>query len=750
MARIERKHHNNFVRRKTNHSFVQSEYYYLSGTSVSASTQYGPAIHVYNVDDLTMKQNKPRVDPETLQFNDNRRPYFEDQFTWTKTRLELSAYDNVKYYGSGTLATDEVSAYFRGNGIPLQKPDNVTAGGKIAAEEILWTDYSGWHDDISDSDYGNQVYTLTGPDGTHTIKISQGLGGFIDRWNFKPSGATSNADSITLIHDGNGFGRQSYGDQQYIERLGGWYDPLLAPYNTILKPNNLERPVGLTEDYPTYSGVEFYPPIPKRYINPIPDAGVSTYDRERGVTDACNYFPEYFLTRGNIAALPFYSKITEGDNNKVTLDAAGFMVDYSSEQKGGDTFSSLAVLANGTFFKTFSQLWDSNSTSLVNPTSGFLETWANQSEAGYIPNTRPLPMAFLLYTKNEINHGGPGVHRQVIAEFRNHNFGYENYLDRKVYNRSTAVELEESIAKQYISSIGELNKLTPVLPLYGSNINSMFTNFTDIRFDNMYLYSPETKKSISFNDTTASKYRYNNVLYDLEDVYYFNNLPVIPNPVGITRSIIDYRYAAGATSPALILTQTAGSGPINDPVEVKYERVIEPDDPEWLGSNKVLSIYERSSNAPGNLMSQAVGFYVVLDSDRVASLGKSDYLRPDNVIMSTLNGLTSGVNGFKNVSAAHASMFEENKFESIEGNRINLAPIEGSPWQAISTACPQVPKGWVARHFLRIHGSDKDDVINKLENYLANNTFPETINAKDELPETLLNYDHPLKCGKIH
>lgn len=760
MARIGRKHHNNFIRRKTNYSFVQSDYYYLSGTSVSASNQYGPAIHNFNMDDLTVKQDRPRVDPETIEFNDNRRPFFEDQFTWARPTVDASKFEDIKYIGSGTLATDEVSGYFRGNGTPLLKPGPISVGGKEQAEIQTWSDLSGWSDDMDGGSLGIKNYTFTSTDGTHNIYFSKRVG-FINRWVFKPNTADSDADSITLTHDGFDFGRQAYGDQQYIERFNNWFNPDLV-FAGALSADSVSayitnsRPNGVPLDQPEYSGVIFNPPLPTRYINPIPDTGFSTYDSLQNIADASVYYPEAYLQNASKQGMAYYSNVTSGTDNKLTLEGACIVTDYSSELKGGDALSGSTQLAAGGNGKTFAEFYNSNSTLPVNPTSGFLETWVNQVEAGYVPNTNVVPMSFLLYVKNELNYGGEGVHRQVIAEFRNHNFEYQNYANFKAYRRDNGDPIADEYRDKYISAVGELEKSNPTFATYGKSINSQIGSFLDSRFDNMYLYSPENGKLIEYNAVSASKL--GAIPLNPGD-HTFNVLPSIPVPTGIQNSSVSYRYAGPTPEGNFSLadnfttfTENGGFGTVENPIAVTYTNVVSAndDDPLWLGSTKVLSIFERSADNPGGLASQAVGFYIVLDNNRFNTVGKTDYLLPDNVVLTTHNGMTSGVNGSKNVSAAHASVFAQDKWTDVAGSRTNLAPVEGTTWAALTTGNPYVPKGWVARHFLRIVGSDKDDVINKLNNFLDNNSYPAIIDAKDELPEVLLNYEHPLKGGKIH
>jgi len=501
---------------------------------------------------------------------------------------------------------------------------------------------------------------------------------------------------------------------------------------------------------PTYSEVEYYPPLPHRYINPIVDVGTYDYDSVQNIPDASLYYPEHILQSASHQALPFFQKITEGDNNKLTLETASYTIDYSSDLKGGDALSGSTRQTPGALpGQTYSNFWNSNAGSHVNPTSGFIDTWINQVESGYVPNTRTMPMAFLQYVKNEINYGGEGVHRQVIAEYRNHEFSYRNYLKSKAYRKDNGEEISDAYRDMYISSLGELGESNPDYALLGGlNINSIIGSFVDPRFDNMYLYSPENKKLFTYNGTSATN--------SGEETHYFSALPPIPNPTNITKGSMNYTLKGPISdgsvpvgSNFLSISEAVGSGTPEDPIENTFTRLIQYGDDLFLDSSQVLSIFERSSDNPGGLVPQAVGFYVVLGRDRFSSVGKTDYLTTDNIIMTVFNGMTSGLNGSKNVSAAHAAQFAQDKWQD-NGDRINFAPVEGTVWQAISTGSPRVPKGWVAKHFLRINGSDKDDVINKLENYLANNTFPAAIDAKDELPEVLLNYEHPLKGGKIY
>ena len=60
------------------------------------------------------------------------------------------------------------------------------------------------------------------------------------------------------------------------------------------------------------------------------------------------------------------------------------------------------------------------------------------------------------------------------------------------------------------------------------------------------------------------------------------------------------------------------------------------------------------------------------------------------------------------------------------------------------------PKGWNLMHELVIVGTSKDDVISKLHTFLDNNTWNKFIYPEDELPDVVLNYQSPLKAGRIH
>lgn len=722
MTRVGRNHHNNFEPRTPNYSYTNSDQVSVSGESIVASSLYGFPITRKNVNCPTNTQSLPKVDTSGLIINTSRRIFFEDQYHWVNDRFDESIWDTVKYLGSGTLSSDEVSSYLSPdvNGLVGQPQF-----GRYEKQYQDWdAAYGSWLNEYklrcgSKSASGN-IHTL----GRNTLMTVENLGNMVDRWVYKVRETDRNEDSVVIVHDGSDYGRQAFGDIQILESL------------RLLKAflGGIGYPVS-GDIY--YSGVDFVPPLPLAYHNPITAAGVDVYAGELNQPNADCYYPEYwhqsFMQK---TGFPYYSNITTDEtNNTMTIETCFYTIDFSAELRGGDAISGAASV---------NALWD--------PVTGFQETLINSTERGYVPLRAIQNNGYKIYNKKEINYGGEGVHREVFGFYQSSPFSWRNYLKSDLYEG--AVKLSDELKTHALEFIGTVLEANHANSGYHTT-NILAGGWLDPRFNQMHYYSPETKETTSFSSIIVSAAigtdgieRY---IYDEDNPVRFTCSPVTPTS-GNAQSAMTFTRVNGDESNdnnRMIISQYVASGSDG---RVKYQTSITPSDTGYINSNKIMSILERTVDNPGGLSSVAIGRYAVLDTDK--DLDVSNGWQSFNTVnVNVGNHLTSGnplTGSFGNaLQELYSSGTWGSKGDTL-GNKLNTSPGSVSTQYFVSNNNSYVPAGWSVKQILLIVGEDKDDVINKLETYLSSNTFEEIIYPEDELPASILNYHHPLKAGNIY
>ena len=162
---------------------------------------------------------------------------------------------------------------------------------------------------------------------------------------------------------------------------------------------------------------------------------------------------------------------------------------------------------------------------------------------------------------------------------------------------------------------------------------------------------------------------------------------------------------------------------------------------------------ERGADNPGGRSTAALGIYCEMTADKEEYLLTSSFKAPDIIGMALDNHRTSGTPGSPDYGNAYADKFTEGRWSGWGDNKGDmLSMVHGGVtiWEGTCNGNPYIPKGWTARVNLMVMGSDKDDVINKLENYLAEHGWNQNVDADDELPEVVYNYDSPSKAGNIY
>ena len=740
MARIPRLHHNNFKQRTPNYSYMEADALYVSGQSISSTVLYGPPIAVHSSRCPTVTQEKPVVDTKSLKINnETRRPFFEDQYSWVKGPYEASGYHLAKYFGSGTIASDEVRAYVsgsRGSGKILFQDSSLS--GQYYSQVTNWdADYKSWISQYEKDTFGIKDSTV----GNNIVMTAGLFGHLIDRWVCKVRETDEDYESVVIVGDGVGFGRQNFGDGQYKS-------PIWGASTAGWKPPSGYDGIPSYDDYPLFSGVRFIPPLPKSYLNPITTPGAGAYYEFNGRASGNIMYPEEHFERAHTNANVIYSKRTP-EANKLTIESAYVPSDFGAELRGGDTTS--AVSPWGPWY------WDQYKNEVVNPTSGFIETSVNALERGYIPGISVQEQAYLRYKKTIVNFGGEGVHREVYGVYKNHDWDYKNYLGSKAFDRISGSAIPESVGNAYIKYFGELAR--PPGSSHEYHMNEIIGAASmDNRFDEMHMYSPETKKTVTFSQVSAATVKVGGVTTALETPRYFKAIMDIAAPGNVSRTFMNMSFlddsSASATSPfnKITLTSNEGSGTGNSPVDAVYSKSFSPSDPEWLGSNQVFAIQERTADNPGGLSTAAIGHFGILNSGQSNNITKNGWLAPGACGMWVNPGTTSGILG----QPDYGNAFDYLWTSSIWGtgprgdgyqDRRSL-PSGGMQFTNGSTSYS--PKGWNLMHELVIVGTSKDDVISKLHTFLDNNTWNKFIYPEDELPDVVLNYQSPLKAGRIH
>jgi hypothetical protein len=730
MARILSEHFNNWEPRTVNYAFGRADTYYLSGESISSTVRFGPPIATHNSKCPTTTQEKPIVDTLRLKINnESRRPFFEDQYSWVKGPYEASGYSKVKYLGSGTLADDEVQSYpQRGGGDILLAPRDTSGVYEAIVLQNDADGYQDWFEDFESDATGEEVITF----GNNTLYTAGLYGHLVNRWLYKVRPTDEFYDAIIAVKDGRGFGQQHFGDLQDIERFGTLQDELTYPTTAAEV---------LDENYPAFSGIRYQPPLPKSYRNPIVDSGLNVYQDVLFVNGASITYPEYWISKPHMCCSVFYSKRTIASSS-LTIETAYFPVEFLTHLQGGDTVSAAGVSP---------LYWDQYGSG-----TGFQETILNSIEGGCAPGLMAQHQTFLKYRKTIVDYGGDGISREIYGTYRNHDFSYTNYFNTDAFDRDTGAPIPSALKDQYIEYFGSATLV------YGNALahstGESIAGFADPRFNEMHIYSPETSGIVTYSNLSATTA----TLSDGTEIQleggekYFNAYPDVPQPSGLGSNTLTLNFVndTNLEDPLnyILATSLEGSGTGLNPIRVAYSRMIYATEDEWPGSNQIMIISERTSGAPGDLQTAAMGRFAILNSTKTQNPTTTGWLAPNNVSCSTKNHLTSGVWGQDGYGDAFGYAYASGSWGPDQAGKLFNSRL-GSPFSimgAMQNLTSYVPKGWNLTQSLTILGKDKEDVIAKLHTFLATHTWDQYIYAEDELPDVVLNYEHPLKAGNIN
>jgi len=791
MARIGDYHHSNFIPGTPNYGFLNTEEISASGESINASAYYGPQLTRKNNKSITNLQTRPKVDASSLHTNANRRAFFEDEYHFVTGRFQPSGWDDVKYFGSGTLASDEVSGLLKpSDSEKLIMGPATLHGYGVEGDENSWDwrtgymidTYFDWlrdNKDASQSKYpGENEITI----GNNIFKVDENSGRMVDVWIAKPTDEYSNADGVVCCMPdlSMNYGAQSYGDYQIVETLNSFWDFL----SRVILPDTGDRvKTDPVENEGVYYLSSFYfdPPFPMTYMNPLPSVNAKVYSQTGGTPAAANYYPEHLQDQyQQTGGMGFYSKV-ETSGNSGNIKCGMYPVEFAGEYKGGTATSANAYTpvpywnASGIVENTSSvaMYWDSNG-----PGTGFTDTPINSTERGAVRLNNTFNTGYRLYLEKQINHKGvDGVHRELYGTYMSKAFDTNNYRNSDMYLKSNDQKQSEAAKEKVFEKIQYWHERAQLYASVGQTYNAIIGGNSDGRMNEMYIYSPENKKKIKISGLPVHEIEFSGGgkitgTSAIEEGLYFSALPPKQSWTAFRSNIkIIYNYLGDNNeetdeqSNFMSVSQYISSGTDSRiKLTSKFEGYHDPGSiygaspsEHWLGSRKICVIHERNEDAPGNLSSVAMGRYFVLSPDK-GSIGRvrDNWAYPTDVISEMSNYAVSGNPLLSDNADARSTKFSREFWEASEertedpfGQKLQFG-VPYSITYASTNGCPFKPKGWIVYQNLLIVGTSADDVINKLENYLSLHPFQEVLNPKDELPDSVFRTDHINKGGRVY
>lgn len=697
MARIPTYSFKDFKPAIPNHSFFNSEKTAATGQSVSSNSIYSFFPFVHDSNCLTTKFTGSSVSTETLSFNQERRPFFDDQYNWIRNDFDPSCLSLCKYYGSGTLAANEVSAFNfdqqSGGAVPWSYPFGVSGGLDIIRYAVSQL-YS-WYEPYESELYGNKEIEWN----NGKLYLSKNINGGIDWWIHKLDPNDRDKDAILLIQDGYTWGRQCFEDYTIYEGLRQYLDLAAQGPPFYLAP----------------SDIVFNPPLPQTYHNPIAPNGWFGYKGSYGVASASEYFSDHFFSMPNMHGFPMYTKDYEDENGRYHIYQSLWPAEFVGYVVGGDALSSSPF---------FSNYWNNAvGTTLTN--GGFRETIVNGAERGTSPTTIVLNKGNYVFQNATLDYGGENIHRIASVVYNN-----TPWTQKQYYNYDCSV-LEVPIVP------------SAILPYLAGNQG--FFNFGhqipywfDVRWNELHFYCPTTDKLISITDNyapsayilgtdrTTQSFSANQKFYGLSGIDDFELIAIMGHPLG---SPLNY----------LEMTMTIPSG-VDGFTKVKFYKKVYGDNSQFLDSNKVCFIYERKNY--GDLKDAAVGIYGVmsLDNESASSIGRA----PNIFGGSVDNRITSSFTGFCD---AWRHRFTDEFCTSAD----NFAQVRHEGAAVFRTTCGgyEIPKGWHVNQIFIIIGNNKEEVMEKVKTFVEQYDPPMFVKPEDVMPEKMFNYTLPFKAGNI-
>lgn len=675
--------------RETNHSLMKSEDMLLkSSKSASASiSEIGPCLYKYDSACPTTTFQGSSIDTSKLTQNQERRPFFEDQYVWLTNQYNPSTTSYPIYYGSGVLASNET--YYQG----------LSSTGLGAAFDISAAILEGYHGRKIDQFQSNMFGNVRREFKLNTFELSKNVNGAIDWWNTRLNASDSLEDGIFLSHRGIGWGRQMFMDPTFYEGYG------LSVDNGLLG-RMYGGPVGANDGIPMSST---YPPIPKTYHNTLP-GGAGGNDPVYGYGGAFYYHTSshFFIIDGQ-NAIPIYTKDYE-ENNKYHVIQSCRNIEFLQSVSQGDYFS----LDPNTYFglPTYFNVNASADTKTYstfknNLVSGDFAANLNGAERGGSYDILAFNKSTISFQKLVMDFLGDGIHRVVNAFYQPFRYYKDQY-----YNYSSMTG--QSVSSM-LSSVPDIN-------MQRFLIGGLF--WMDCRFDKIYTYSPLSNQLIDADTVIVSGIQLSALGNGIT-----TNI-VYPGGYLDNNSYVNYKFE-----------YLSGVNPLG--VSTINQQFFKGS-PYYLSSNLVFHIQERTASCPGNLTPICVAHGYLLNDKVLSDPFTKGYKKAYTNTLIHNQIITSGVPGTANYGRAYQLFFNP-IFSSTEiinsAWGMNVVQMQGN-----LAFCEE---GWTACEVFVIVGKDKEEVIEKIQ-YLVNNyNIAEFIDPEVEIPDIIYNYNIPFKAGKI-
>lgn len=675
--------------RERNHSLMGSEDMLLkSSKSASASiTEIGPCLYKYDSKCLTTKFQGSSIDTTNLSYSRERRPFFEDQYAWLTNQYDPSTLQSAAYYGSGTLASNEISWV------------GFSSTGLGTAFDISAAIIEGSHGRKIDQFQSNMFGNVQRQFKLNTFELSKNINGAIDWWNTRLNASDSLENGIYLSSRGLGWGRQMFLDPTYYEGYG------LTVDNGLLGQMFGALP-GPTDGIPMSATI---PPIPKTYHNPLP-GGAGGNDAFYNYGGVFNYHTsaQLFIITGQ-NAIPIYTKDYEEDNKYHVIQSAR-NVEFLQSVSEGDYFS---LNPNAAFGIPNSLNVNASADTKTYPTyknslvSGNFAANLNAAERGGSYDILAFNKSTISFQKLIMDFLGDGIHRVVNAHYQPFRYYKDQY-----YNYS-------SLTGQSVSA---MLAAVPDTNMQRFLIGGLF--WMDCRFDKIYAYSPLSDQLIDVDTVTVSGIQ----LSALGNGITINM--IYPGGYSDANSYINYKFE-----------YLSGVNPLGvSSIQQKFFK----GSPYYLSSNLLFTIQERTSSCPGGLTPICVAHGYLLNDKIFSDPFTKGYKKGYTLNLIHNQIITSGTPGTANYGRGYELFFSP-VFSSTELINsqwgMNVVGMQGN--------LAFVEKGWTACEVFVIVGKDKEEVIEKIQYLINNYDIVEFIDPKTEIPDLIYNYTMPFKVGNV-
>lgn len=438
------------VRNEVNNSFINYEYNITNAVPISRAYLSGPFEAYYNRYDPLNIVSISAVDPKKLELAKNRRPFFEEKYFYLRNEMDKTNVNLMPYWGSGTLATNEVE--LSGYCPPVNTSLGIETSAFLAFKntQVNGKSFADVYGSALNAFFGEEIITVNSVSTVDKIYSSKVVGGGISSWLTGILGDDRTDEDKVWIAQRQGWGRN------------------MAMNEYVLEDYNYGKSV-----------TSVYPNIHPRFYNPIWGSGgraaVNFFNNVQapGSTPFSFYSP---TVDGSLTSLPsfndYYPHHKSPSGMHSTNSHLSPPIYYHHEY-----LDSSSMIIHGSVTPT-DFLTDTNSWITVTATVG---TSANGTHSG---GTLVNPVVYnsIQYANNVyVNYKKPGIHRFRLFFYRPFAYSKSNYFD---YSGLGGATVQSIIGPDFVR---------PIL------VNVDTGSTTEGRFDSGFIYDPKNRKLIELS-----------------------------------------------------------------------------------------------------------------------------------------------------------------------------------------------------------------------------------------------------------